>query len=238
MSYIHTTAQESGNWEILNEGITRSPDAIDFISNNIGWIASDNVLLKTEDAGISWKSIPVAENLSLYRCDFINELSGWAIGRSYDLSKDIILKTSDGGQNLSINKEMPDDLYLIAFQVLSDSVVYVIGNDYSIPDIERGFIWKTSDGGSTWIDISPNLFRKYPNAVWFINSDTGILMCDRSIFRTSDAGVSWKVAYLTQFKEIYDLQFTANSRASFLARKDYSDRQEYFLCASTDTFKT
>ena len=235
-------ANLNAQWEILNEGISGTQN-IDFVSENVGWIIclprvygwnvfGDNVLLKTEDGGISGQSIPVDENLSLYRCDFINELSGWAIGHSDYLSKDVILKTTDGGQNWSIIKEMSDDFDLISLQVLNDSTVFILGQHNGF-----GFIWKTSDGGSTWMDISPNL-SILPNNIWFINSDTGILMCDKSIFRTSDGGASWKAKYFNLFDKIHDLQFSNDSSAFFLYDKNNNGQNEYLLCASSDTFKT
>ena len=226
-----------GQWEVLNE-LNGSPNTIDFISENTGWIAGDHVLLKTEDAGISWQSIPVGENLRLDYCDFINELSGWAIGYSSDLSNYIILKIIEGGQNWSINKEMPNHFQLILLQVLNDSTVYVIGYDRSTPNYARGFVWKSSDGGSTWNDISPNLLSKVPLNIWFTDTNTGVLICQRSIFRTSDGGVTWKENSFTPFDRVYDLQFSTDSTAFFLAEKKSNDQMEYFLCASYDTFKT
>jgi len=45
----------SGQWEILNEG--GDIETIDFVNNQVGWIAGENTLIKTEDGGETWVSI-------------------------------------------------------------------------------------------------------------------------------------------------------------------------------------
>jgi hypothetical protein len=49
----------NGQWEILNQGTTEALNAIDFVSENVGWIAGDEgILLKTEDNGQTWRFLP------------------------------------------------------------------------------------------------------------------------------------------------------------------------------------
>ena len=72
-------ASLSGQWEILNEG--KYVRTIDFVNEDIGWMAGNGTLLKTEDGGEIWNSIVVNENISITQIDFINPSLGWAIGQ-------------------------------------------------------------------------------------------------------------------------------------------------------------
>jgi len=59
IAIIHVSAQENGEWEILNEG--GSFGFIDFVDQNTGWIAGDKTLLKTENGGTTWHKLPFEE---------------------------------------------------------------------------------------------------------------------------------------------------------------------------------
>ena len=77
---LNFTAQ----WEILNEGFKGSINTIDFVNENIGWIAGSNgTLSKTTDGGENWINIPIDEIWNISQIDFFNESVGWAIGGAY-----------------------------------------------------------------------------------------------------------------------------------------------------------
>ena len=45
----------NAQWEILNEGFKGSINTIDFVNENVGWIAGSNgTLVKTIDGGENW----------------------------------------------------------------------------------------------------------------------------------------------------------------------------------------
>src|SRR4030065_1216646 len=68
-----------GQWEIVNEGIGYELHTIDFINDDIGWIAAGNSIYKTIDGGKNWFLLWKDESRYFCRIDFINDSVGWAI---------------------------------------------------------------------------------------------------------------------------------------------------------------
>ena len=56
---------------------------------------------------------------------------------------------------------------------MNDSMVYAVGISYI--NGTKGLIWKTSDGGTNWVDISPNLADKTLTSVWFVDTEVCII---------------------------------------------------------------
>jgi len=229
-----------GQWEILNECIPGSFDGIDFVNENTGWIiaGSGNTLLKTEDGGETWKFINLEVELSMI--DFINESTGWGVGSYWDEVTDIgyifLIKSVDGGQTWIIQKEFTGDYKLCSIFVVNDSVAYVQGRQRRT---KVGKIYKTSDGGTNWIDISPNIVYHSFESIWFLNNNTGLVTgfydddhpTDFFLLRTDNGGESWEENIISESNGINNLQFINDSTAYFI----FGDLG---LCISTDTLNT
>jgi len=71
----------SGQWEIIGEEVTGNFKTMDFANGNIGWIAGENgSMVKTEDGGKTWFSLPLDSSWQFDMIDFVNDSVGWAIG--------------------------------------------------------------------------------------------------------------------------------------------------------------
>jgi photosystem II stability/assembly factor-like uncharacterized protein len=201
-------------WEILNEGVKGSLNAIDFINENVGWIGgSEGLLFKTQDGGQIWYPILLDKNWSINKIDFINDSLGWAIGNIADSAIEIIIKTTDGGENWLLQKKVYN-CHMNSLFAVNDSVVYVAG--------ER-LIYKTEDGGSSWVYIAPKNEASYFSS-YFLNSDTGIVAgsyCDNQcysiIWKTYDGGHSWHELTLPSVDSFQDLQFIDNMTGYFIS---------------------
>jgi hypothetical protein len=68
---VNVNAQENRQWEILNEGF--SWHLIDFINENVGWIAGNGKILITKDGALTWNSYPIDVSWRFSNIDFINE---------------------------------------------------------------------------------------------------------------------------------------------------------------------
>ncbi len=208
-----------GQWQILNEGIQGSLNASDFVNENVGWIAGEEgVMLKTEDGGQNWRSLPQVGNWNIRLIDFINDSIGWAAADDWTIDKAVIFKTTDGGHSWQIQKEIPEmtNNWGKSIFVVDDTTVYVV--------VTNANILKTSDGGVSWVNISPNTQNRYFNSVCFVNSDTGFVAGSCSdvsgnssalILKTENGGKSWTEKINPNLQSIVDLQFIDDSTGFF-----------------------
>jgi photosystem II stability/assembly factor-like uncharacterized protein len=230
-------------FEFLNRGFTAWD--MDFLNENVGWIAGDGKLLKTEDGGLTWKSYHVDNNWSFVKIDFINEFVGWAVIEISD-STLRIQKTEDGGQSWTVQGDDYHWTYndKVALQAVNDTVVYMsLQSNFLMEHL----IFKTTDGGVTWQRISPFSDDRRVNSIWFQDNENGVLIGtefnsyhvpDNSfILRTEDGGRTWQYRTTTEFSEIYDLQVVNNSTAYFLGRLELGNGS-FSLLKTSDFFNS
>jgi len=216
-------------WEILNEGLNGRIETIDFVNENVGWLAGwAGTLLKTTDGGESWNSIPINESWYIRMIDFLNESIGWALGSTRSPDNFYIWKSSNEGiswtQQFSSSSVGFNSLYAV-----DENNVYAVGENK---------IYKTTNGGTNWNDISPNLPDNHYNSVWFLNSQTGVVTGYYSvgmggfgrILRTTDGGASWNETIVNEFNDINSLQFLNSTIGYFRANNDSVS----FLCKTED----
>lgn len=247
LTFLIIATNLKGQWEILNEGVNGVVNSIDFVNENVGWIACLHSILKTEDGGETWKSIYLDDQLRIYHIDFYNEFIGWGIGLHGDdiwfegeeivgYESVMILKTLDGGQNWTIQKQSEGWPYLLF--ALNDTIVFFGGRDDGI--------LKTSDGGINWIDITPNDSTIGFSSLWFSNPNFGIITGDNDdydngiVLKTYDGGETWDSKIVPEFNEIGGPQFLNDSTAYFLATYENTVEwhTEYFLCKTIDTLSS
>jgi len=224
----------NAQWEILNEGFIGGPTTIEFVNDNVGWIGGwGESLLKTTDGGENWYTLTIISSIYLRMFDFFNESVGWAVGMTYDSlsSYATILKTNDGGNHWSIQKQILNRWFNSIF-VVDESNVYALSDS---------ILFKTSDGGLNWKDVPLNFRDFYYNSMWFLNPDTGVVVGNYFngtvysgiISRTTDGGSKWEQIYTNEFNNITGLQFLNNNVGYFIGHLDTSN----FLCRTEDLFK-
>jgi photosystem II stability/assembly factor-like uncharacterized protein len=234
MVLILLNSSLNAQWEILSEGFKGSLNTIDFVDENIGWIAGTNgTLLKTTDGGESWFAIAIDENWDINQIDFINDSVGWAVGSMCEPCYGIIIETVNGGSVWSIQKQV-SDIDLNSICIIDENNIYAIGGNK---------VYKTSNGGLDWNDVSPNSVDRYYYSMWFPNPDTGVVIGaykyhnpDYSvaykgvIMRTTEGGTSWDDKVTDEFETIRDLQFLDDTTGYFIAHG--------FLCKTEDLLRT
>ncbi|OGU46864.1 MAG: hypothetical protein A2000_10600 [Ignavibacteria bacterium GWB2_36_8] len=231
---VFTSCAVNAQWEILNEGFRGQLTSIDFVNDNTGFVGSFETLYKTTDGGENWDPLPFNKNWYISMIDFINDSVGWAVGTTYDSSGSyaIILKTSNGDYNWSIQKQI-FNIWLGSIYAIDENNLYAAGNNK---------IYKTSDGGSHWVDVSPNILDVYYNSLWFQHPDSGVVVggyfdgiVNRGIIlKTTNGGITWKQSIANEFYYINDLQFLDNKTAYFRAHSDTVN----FFCKTEDQFET
>jgi photosystem II stability/assembly factor-like uncharacterized protein len=154
-------------WKALNPGIAETINGIHFIDADTGFIIGENnTFLTTHDGGDTWKEIALPVRADLTAITFINEKIGYVIGHGLDGG--IFVSTDDGGENWvcrvineNCNKKGQsmgwncDELYLTNLSFLNETEGLVGGFAYNYQDGKKPFIAKTTDGGQSFIDVSP-----------------------------------------------------------------------------------
>lgn len=121
---------------------------------------------------------------------------GWVCGYN-----SIIIRTTDGGDNWIASKALLDN-QLEHIMFVNEKVGFTSGQqlNHREDESENGSIFKSTDGGATWRNISPivddNGSRE--TSIWghyFTDENTGIAIrsgCgEQTIYRTTDGGESW-----------------------------------------------
>lgn len=111
--------------------------AVQFVSKDRGFVAGETgTILRTDDAGNSWKLFYIGSPELIRRISFISADEGWAIGH-----KGSIFHTKDAGEHWVL-QHTENGNYLRDVTFVDSQQGWVVGH--------AGLILHTSDGGKTW----------------------------------------------------------------------------------------
>jgi photosystem II stability/assembly factor-like uncharacterized protein len=161
----------------------------------VGRVNGPSYLLKSSDAGASWTSIDLNQQLSmLIDARFTSPTDGIVVGGSAKSPMVCtILHTSDGGtsfQTVFSSATKGSLCWKISFP--SDQVGFV-----SVQDSAGGppSFAKTSDGGSTWTELPLPVAGGYKGiGIGFIDEQIGWISSEdasQPTLRSSDGGMTW-----------------------------------------------
>ncbi len=160
-----------------------SDDYLQFYNQNTGWYSSSvyrDTILKTTNGGLNWIGYLTADTNSLTTHYFVDQNTGWAVGR-----RGKIVKTTTGGTSWSIQSSGVQS-WLNDVKFINAFTGFVVGSY----DSSR-VILKTTNGGVNWLNISSSgtgrLF-----SVKMLNANTVYIAGDSGrILFTSNGGSSW-----------------------------------------------
>lgn len=116
---------------------------------------------------------------------FLNADTGWVAGGGSGR----ILRTYNGGEFWSIAVDFGND-YLRSIEFLDAEVGFCGSLD--------GQLYRTTDGGTTWTDIMPQLAQPVPGICGLARADattiygTGVFFGPAYVIKSSDAGLTWQ----------------------------------------------
>jgi len=161
---------------------------------------------RSTNAGATFQTIDIVANVvtpaftapTLSKMAFPSRNVGYVAG-----TRNGVYKTADGGLTWTKINPFPAlnenvggayTSYTSIF-ALDDNTVFVLGNIFTTAGFKR--LYKTTDGGATWTDISSNMNTLFPNAnmlnVIFSDANNGYVAGSNVLFVTNDGGTSWKM---------------------------------------------
>jgi photosystem II stability/assembly factor-like uncharacterized protein len=171
--------------------------AICFTDSLTGFLAGYTVW-RTTDGGKSWGSTDITNNI-LYDVFFQDKQNGWAI--NYD---GYLIHTTDGG-----------DSWNSVYRTGTGNHIMSPGGDILLTYGTGGDIWKSADGGDSWKQVVDGVRNRLP-VIHFVDPDTGYILGDSVLYRTTDSGATWKMEHHPA-GNIDDAAFAGENRCLALA---------------------
>jgi len=192
--YIFHTEDGGKTWQIQYAEQGRFLFGLYMLDAQRGWACGERgVLLKTEDAGGSWRATANSGTTCwLYDIEFLDEQRGFAVGQDRTL-----LATSDGGASWQAVESLNDDDFY-GFRQIYRAVTFQGERGWIVG--QNGTILGTTDGGRSWslqTDIFKPELREFFDLenVCFADSERGwaVGRLGSRIMVTSDGGASWRL---------------------------------------------
>ncbi len=188
--YLFKTVSSGKDW--TNIGRPLRGDRMFFTNSTQGWMVGGGYILKTTDGGQNWSSY-YTSNEHLYDLFFVNDSTGWVVGRYGS-----IFKTSNSGltwteRNIGVS-------YFL-------SSVYFTSKDIGWVSSFSGLISKTTDGGDTWIQQYHDSYYNF-RCLFFLDSLNG-WVCGQfnALVHTTDGGNTWVPQEYESSYGINDIKF-------------------------------
>jgi photosystem II stability/assembly factor-like uncharacterized protein len=178
-----------------DQGATWKPTKIGKVDNNLAHIApldastaiavgGKGTLLRTTDAGLSWKKIPSLTERDLQGVAFADTRIGVTVGQ-WGGDGPRILRTTNGGlgwQPIALSKDDDVPLSSVGFR----------GSEFGLIVGRGGTILRTSDGGSTWKRVGRGVTRAVLRSVAILDARTALIVGEGgTILRTMNGGDNW-----------------------------------------------
>jgi photosystem II stability/assembly factor-like uncharacterized protein len=234
------SARAAGVWTKQRSGSFAWLHALYFLDENRGWAAGGKgTLLRTDDGGNLWRTLPRPTDDSIKDVYFADERNGWLVcERSiYDLkTKDeprtYLMRTTDGGRSWQrvnvIGKDV--DVRLVRALFTSGGRGWTFG--------EAGMLYTTRDGGAKW-ERQPVPTRHLLLGGLFLNAEQGWLVgAGATILQTSDGGETWRTGALLSLAPASGKQAEGTASVRFTATSFIDRRRGWAVGAEGKVFAT
>jgi len=203
------------NWESIDLFINDYLASFSFLDDSTGWAYSSKRVTRTTDAGESWTvsdTIPSSDYSSIRDLYYFDELNGLAIVGKPSPYSDIegnIWRTFDGGQTWEL-QDSSFNYFTCSLQFTDSMKGWIVGYRGASGGMgamaPSGIVYKTNDGGYTWIEEKMPISSLQFNDVFFINDSTGWITTRKgSILKTTTAGENPPGDNSPNIPENYDL---------------------------------
>lgn len=171
------------------------------------FLNKDNQMIKTLDGGQNWEWISLPDNSpSFSGIHFVSENTGYLCS-----DEGVLLKTINGGQSW-VDKSIDTIHYLRRISFINEDLGFMI-------DWDNKLILRTDNGGEDWTNSSlvSNIVCQ-PVDMCFYGNNTGYITTEEGcIFKTIDAGLTWKPHYAFSHNGFYSkITFVSETEGWYL----------------------
>jgi photosystem II stability/assembly factor-like uncharacterized protein len=170
-------------WTYQRVGDRLNFECVQFVDPQTGWIVGGTfgelaVIFHTNDGGVTWASqtIDIGYPSYLYSVDFVDSLTGWAVG-IYGK----IVRTTDGGTTW-IERMSPTGAHLHSIDFVDPKNGWAVGTG--------GVVIRTTNRGNTW-ELQDGAGASLLNSVCFTDLTTGWAAGGIVIIHTTNGGQTW-----------------------------------------------
>jgi len=194
------------NFDYQMQGVAARGDSIWVVGYSQFSVPSANrtsAVFRSFDAGATWQVIggfPVNTlNEQLTKIAFPSRNVGYIAG-----ARNAVYKTTDAGATWTKISPFPSlndgptgfanaRVTYQEIQALDENTVFLIGNMFTNTGVKR--VYRTTDGGANWVDITGNLSALLPvgnliGMTWH-DANNGYVSAGSALFRTTDGGANW-----------------------------------------------
>ena len=196
------------SWKSLPSGVQYQVNDIVFVSESLAYIAADDgVVLKSMDAGATWKKIILPWDFDLRTIEFFNDTVGFASPGG------VILATRNGGESWdSIYVPQGDLAVTYECDMIDSTCVACAGGRWQGIQVKLGTVLMSHDQGRTWEDRSSGI-GDVIYGIDFVSREIGVAVSARgSVYRTEDAGINWTLIDSTESIRYEDVDFFDSRR--------------------------
>lgn len=173
-------SEDGRRWRPAPTASTATLTALAHRGDSLWAVGHDTTILKSTDAGNSWRSMYYAPQTQSPLLDiaFVDDQHGFAVG-----AYGTFLEMRDAGMHWTPRKIAHQDLHFNAIAVLDSSTLLIAG--------EAGTLLRSTDAGRTW-QARPSPYVGSWFGIVALDPKTALLFGLRGkLFRTDDAGGQW-----------------------------------------------
>ncbi len=201
--YPGFSTQDGGaNWAVRNRSLTAYDCSM--VSNyTVILVGSSGNVMRSTDGGVNWTYPSTGNSVQYNSVWFYNTSYGWVCGND-----GVVCRSTDGGVNwtsYSVTQTAPALHEMQSIFFISQTVGWCVGV------FSSGYapIFKTTDGGTTWVKKSQSLTTQQLNGVFFSDASNGWAVGNAGvILHTTDGGETWATQQSGTSQNLNEVFFT------------------------------